>query len=143
LYSENSATLSGDVHEGVSIKAEVSDVDIKVGEMSVVKVEEGTVMDIKEEESSVLKFEEEVLVDTKEEDFPCTLKAEQDQVSYMYVCPLLDTFYEYPIMCTIFCHVILSGYLSVCLSPQKTAVSVRVLCATVLRGLGLRKCKDL
>ena len=30
-----------------------------------------------------------------------TLKAEQDQASYICVCPLLETFYEYPILCTI------------------------------------------
>ena len=69
--------------------------DIKEEEMSVIKVEEDAFMDIKEEETSFLKFEE-VLVDIKE-DFPGdvnspTIKAEQDQVSYICVYTLLDTF---------------------------------------------------
>jgi hypothetical protein len=87
------------------MKAEATDMDIEVVEMSVIKVEEATDTDIKQEEISVVKFEE-LLVDTKEEDFPrdvtCpTIKAEHDQVSYICVCPLVDTFYEYPRMCTI------------------------------------------
>ena len=53
-----------------------------------------------------MEFEEEMLVDTKEEDFlgyvnSPTIKAEQDQVSYICICPLLNTFYEYPILCSI------------------------------------------
>lgn len=73
--------------------------DIKVEEVSVVKVEEDTVMDIKEEEVAVVKFEELTAVNIKEE-IPWdvtspTLKAEEDQVSYICVCPL-DTFQNIP-----------------------------------------------
>jgi len=86
LCSEKSATMSGDAHERVRIKVEATDMDIKVEEMSVLKVEEDTFVDIKEEETSVVKVEEEMLVGPKEKDFlgdinyP-TIKAEQDQVS--------------------------------------------------------------
>jgi hypothetical protein len=85
LYTGKSTTLSGDVHEGVNINVEVTGMDIKVEEIPVVKVEEGAVIDIKEEE------------------IPCdvtsrTVKAEEDQVSYTSVCPLLYTFYENSIM---------------------------------------------
>jgi hypothetical protein len=43
--------------------------DIEVEDISVVKVEEDTVMDIKEEEIPVVKFEEEITIDIKEEEF--------------------------------------------------------------------------
>jgi len=61
--------------------------DIKVEEMSVVKVEENTFMDIKEEEVPVVKLEELTAITIKEE-IPWdvtspTVKAEEDQVSYM------------------------------------------------------------
>jgi hypothetical protein len=93
LCSEKSATLSGDAHERVRIKAEATDMDIKVEEMSMITVEEATFMDIKEEKISVVKFEEKLLVDIKE-DFPgdvtCpTIKAEHDQVSYICVSPFV------------------------------------------------------
>jgi hypothetical protein len=100
--------MCDDVHESVNIKVEVADMDIKVEEMSVVKVEEDTGMNIKKEEVPVVRFEEETLADAKKEDI-CwdvtspIIKVEQYQVSYMCFCPLLDTFYEYPIICTIFC----------------------------------------
>jgi hypothetical protein len=115
LCSERSGTVCDDVHEGVSITVEVTDMDIKVEEMSVIKVEEDTAVNIKEEEIPFVRFEEETLVDTKEEDFRWevtspTIKAEQYQVSYVCVCPLLDTVYEYLILCTMFCH------LQLCLS---------------------------
>ena len=63
--------------------------DIKQEEISVIKVEVDAFMDAKEEENSFLKFEE-VLVDIKE-DFrgdvnSPTIKAEQEQVSYICVC---------------------------------------------------------
>jgi hypothetical protein len=100
------------------IKAEVRDMDMEVVEMSVIKVEEATDVDIKQEEISVVKYEEELLVDTKEEDIPGdvtspTIKAEHDQVSYICVCPLLDTFYEYSILCTIIYRVVLCLSVSV------------------------------
>jgi hypothetical protein len=103
------------VHEGVRIKVDIPDMDIKVEEMSVVKVEEDTGVNIKEEEMPCVRFEEEALDDKKEEDFrwditATTIKAEQYQVSYMCVCPLLDTFYDYLVLCTVFCH------LQLCLS---------------------------
>ena len=80
--------------------------------------EEVTVMDIKVEEIPVVKFEDETAMDIKEEDFPGdvtspTVKVEEDQVSYMRVCPLLDTFYKYPILPTIFCDLQHSLYLFV------------------------------
>jgi len=114
LCNERSGTMCEDVHERV-VKVEVADMDIKVEEMSVVKVEEDTGVNIKEEVIPVVRSEEETLVDTKKEDIHWdvispTIKAEQYQVSYMCVCPLLDTFYENPIMRTIFCH------LQLCLS---------------------------
>jgi hypothetical protein len=70
-------------------------------------VEEVTVMDITVEEVPVVKFEEKTVMDIKE-DIPWdvtspVVKAEHDQVSYLCVCPLLDTFYKYPVMPTIFC----------------------------------------
>jgi len=92
LCIERRATLSDDMNEGVSTN-----------------VEEVTVMGIKVEEIPVVKFEDETAMDIKEEDFPWdatspTVKVLEDQVSYMCVCPLLvDTFYKYPIMPTIFC----------------------------------------
>jgi hypothetical protein len=91
LCSERRATSSDDMNEGVSTN-----------------VEEVTVMNIKVEEIPVIKFEDETFMDIKEEDFTGnvsspTVTAEEDQVSYMCVCPLLDTFYKYPIMPTIFC----------------------------------------
>ena len=115
LCSERSGTMCDDVHESIIIKVEVADMDIKVEEISVVKVEEDTGMNIKKEEIPVVKFEEEALAAAKKEDIywdvtSPTIKAEQYQVGYMCVCPLLDSFYEYPIMCTIFCH------LQLCLS---------------------------
>jgi len=84
-----------DAHERLRIKVEATDMDIIEEEMSVIKVEVDAFMDIKEEETSSLKFED-VLVDTKQ-DFPGdaispTIKAEQDQVSYICVFTLLDTF---------------------------------------------------
>jgi len=92
--------------------------DIKVEEMSVVKVEEDTFMDIKEEEVPLVKLEELTAVNIKEE-IPWdvtspTVKAEEDQVSYKCVCPLLDTFYKYPVMPTISCDL----QLFFCLSCQ-------------------------
>jgi hypothetical protein len=83
-----------DACERLRIKVEATDMDIIEEEISVIKVEEDAFMDIKEEETSSLKFEE-VLVDTKP-DFPGdanspTIKAEQDQVSYICVFTLLDT----------------------------------------------------
>jgi len=76
--------------------------DIKVEEISVVKVEEDTVIDIKEE-IPVGKFMEGTAINIKGEEIPwdvtsSTIKAEEDQVSYTCVCPLLDTFYENSIM---------------------------------------------
>jgi hypothetical protein len=73
------------VCESVNIKVEVTDMDIKVEEMSVVKVEEDKFMDIKEEEVPVIKFEELTAINIKEE-IPWdvtspTVKAEEDQVS--------------------------------------------------------------
>jgi len=92
--------------------------DIKVEEMSVIKVEENTFMDIKAEEVPVVKLEELTAINIKEE-IPWdvtspTVKAEEDLVSYMCVCPLLVTFYKYPVMPTIACDL----QLSVCLSGQ-------------------------
>ena len=103
LCIEKSATLLMCMRERIEVEA--TDMDIKEGEMSVIKVEGCAFMDIKEEETCVVKFEE-MLVDTKEEDFTGaenspTIKAEQEKVSYICVCPLLDTFYEYTILCTI------------------------------------------
>jgi hypothetical protein len=70
------------------IKVEATDMD-KKEEMSVITVEEDAFIDIKLEETSVVKFEEEMLV-------------VQKKISLaICVCPLLDTFYEYPIVCTI------------------------------------------
>lgn len=92
--------------------------DIKVEEMSVVKVEEDKFMDLKEEEVPVVKFEELTAVNIKEE-IPWdvtspTVKTEEEQVSYMCVCLLLDAFYKYPVMPTISCVL----QLSMCLSGQ-------------------------
>ena len=72
--------------------------DMKVEEIYMVKVEEGTVMDVKEEEIPVVKFEEQTTIDIKEENISgdgtfSTIKAEEDEVSNMCVCPLLDTFH--------------------------------------------------
>jgi len=77
--------------------------DIKGGEICVVKVEEDTVIDIKEEEIPVVKFMEGTAINIKGEEIPWdvtspTVKAEEDQVSYTCVCPLLYTFYENSIM---------------------------------------------
>jgi hypothetical protein len=120
LYNGKSTTLSGDVHEGVSINAEVTGMvmDVKVEEMSVVKVEEDA--DIKEE-IPVVKFMEGIAINIKGEEIPWdvtspTVKAEVDRVSYTCVCPLLDTFYEHSIMATIFCHLQLYLCLSVLLA---------------------------
>ena len=95
LCSETGATSSCDGHEGVSIKVEeVTDMDVKIEEISVVKVEEDTDMDIKEEEIPVVKFEEETTVHIKEEEisgggtFP-TINAEEDQVSYVCLCSII------------------------------------------------------
>jgi len=106
------------VRENVSITVEVTDMDIKVEEMSVVKVEEDKLMDIKEEEVPVVKFEELTAINIKEE-IPWdvtspTVKAEEDQVSYMCVDLLLDMFYKYPTMPTVSCDL----QLSMCLSGQ-------------------------
>jgi hypothetical protein len=132
LCSETGATSSCDGHEGVSIKVEeVTDMDVKVEEISVVKVEEDTVMDIKEEEIPVVRFEEKTAIDAKEEEIPMikfdeptdidikeeeipvdvlvpTIKAEQDEVSYKYVCPFLGTFYQYPRILTVVISISLS-----------------------------------
>jgi hypothetical protein len=75
--------------------------DIKVEEISVVNVDEEAVIDIKEEE--IGKFMEGTAINIKGEEIPWdvtspTVKAEEDQVSYTCVCPLLDTFYENSIM---------------------------------------------
>jgi hypothetical protein len=99
LCNESRATSSGDLHTDVSVEVEeVTDMDIKVEAISVVKVEEDTDMDIKEEEIPVVKFEEESAIDIKEEEisgggtFP-TINGEEDQVSNTCVCQLLDTFH--------------------------------------------------
>ena len=93
LCTERSATLSGDVHESVNINVGVTRMDMKVEEISVVKVEEDTVTDIKEEEIPVVQFMEETTVSIKGEESPwdvtsSPVKAEEDQVSYTCVCPL-------------------------------------------------------
>ena len=80
--------------------------DIKVEEISVVKVEEDKLMDIKEEEIPVVKFMAETAINIKGEEIlwdvtSPTVKVEEDQVSYTCVCPLLDTFYENSIMLAI------------------------------------------
>jgi hypothetical protein len=103
LYTGKSTTVSGDVHEGVSINTEVTGMDIKVEEMSVVKVEEDTFIGFKEEEIPAMKFMDGTAINIKREEIPWdvtspTVKAEEDQVSYTCVCPLLDTFYEISIM---------------------------------------------
>jgi hypothetical protein len=103
LYTGKSTTLSGDVHEGVNINVEVTGMDIKVEEIPVAEVEEDTFIGIKEEEIPVVKFMEETAINIKVEEIPWdvtspTVKAEEDQVSYTCVCPLLDTFYENSIM---------------------------------------------
>jgi hypothetical protein len=107
------------VHEGVSINVEVIRMDIKVEEISVVNVEEDAVIDIKEEEIPVGKFMEGTAINIKGEEIPwdvtsLTVKAEEDQVSYACVCPLLDTFYENSIMPGILSSPTVS--VSVCLS---------------------------
>jgi len=94
--------MSADANERVRIKVEASNMDIKK-EMTVIKYEEDTFVGIIEEEISVQKFEEEIVLDAKEEDSlgdinSPTVKAEQDQVSYKCVCPLLDILYEYSIL---------------------------------------------
>jgi hypothetical protein len=82
--------MCDDVHASVCIKYEVTDMVRKIEEMSVVKVEEDTVLNIKEEEIPVVRFEEDTLLDTKKEDihwdvtFP-TIKAEQYQVTCVLV----------------------------------------------------------
>jgi hypothetical protein len=113
LCSDKNATLPGDVHWSVGI----ADMDIMVEEMSVVKFEEDAYMDIKGEELSVVKFEDVILINTIEGEFPedvtsHTKKAEQDQVSYICVSPLLE------LTLGIFHNVqdLLSQYLHVCLS---------------------------
>jgi hypothetical protein len=87
LCSERSSALSGYVHESVNIEAAVSDMDIKVEEMSVVKVEADTIMDIKEEEVPVVKSEELTAINVKTEiPWDVTspkLKVEEDHVSYV------------------------------------------------------------
>jgi hypothetical protein len=95
LCNERRATSSGDLHTDVSVEVEeLTDMDVKIEEISVVKVEEGTDMDIKEEEIPVVKFEEETTVHIKEEEisgggtFP-TIKGEEDQVSYMCLCSII------------------------------------------------------
>ena len=60
--------MCDDVHESVIIKFEVADMDIKVEEMSLIKVEEDTGLDIKEKEIPVVRLEE-TLVDTKKKIF--------------------------------------------------------------------------
>jgi hypothetical protein len=114
LCTERRATSSDYVNEGVSTN-----------------IEEVTVMDIKVEEIPVVKFEDETAMGIKEEDFPWdvispTVKAEEDQVSYLCVCPLLDTFYKYPIMPTIFCDLQHSLCLFACLATSN--------CSTVMSG---------
>jgi len=91
--------------------------DIKVEEMSVVKVEEDTFIGFKEEEIPVVKFMEGTAIHIKREEIPWdvsspTVKAEEDQVSYTCVCPLLDTFYENSVMP----HLVISSCICVCLS---------------------------
>jgi hypothetical protein len=118
LYTGKSTTLSGDVHEVVSINVEVTGMDIKVEEISVVEVEEDKLMDIKEEEIPVVKFMEETAINMKGVEIPWdvtspTVKVEEDQVSYTCVCPLLDTFYENCIMLAI----LSSPAVYVCICP--------------------------
>jgi hypothetical protein len=69
LCSERSGTICDDVHESVIIKIEVADMDIKVEEMSVVKVEEDAGVNIKQWEIPVVRFEVETLVDAKKKIF--------------------------------------------------------------------------
>ena len=99
LCSEKSANLLICMRE--RIKVEATDMDKKEEEMSVITVEEDAFIDIKLEETSVVKFEEEMLV-------------VQKKISLaICVCPLLDTFYEYPIVCTIV------SCVNLCLSVNK------------------------
>jgi hypothetical protein len=116
LYTERCTTLSGDVYEGLTINVEVTDMDIKVEAISVVKVEVDAAIDIKEEEIPVMKFMEVTAINIKGEGIPWdvtspAVKAEEDQVSYTCVCPLLDTVYENSIIPAIFCHL----HLCVCM----------------------------
>jgi hypothetical protein len=52
--------------------------------------------------------EEDIDVDTKEQLIPmsvscCPIKAEQDEVSYVSLCPFFDTFPQYAEMATVIC----------------------------------------
>jgi deoxycytidine triphosphate deaminase len=117
LCTGKSTTLSGDVLEGVNINVEVTGMDIKVEEISVVEAEEDTFIGIKKEEIPVVKFMEETAINIKVEEIPWdvtspTVKAEEDQVSYTCVCPLLDIFYENSIMPAILSSPAISVFLS-------------------------------
>jgi hypothetical protein len=66
-----------------------------------------------------IKVEEHVDVDTQEERIPLPIsfppvKAEQNGVSYLYLCPNLDTFPQYPEMLAVLCRL----HLPVC--PKTT-----------------------
>jgi hypothetical protein len=74
--------------------------DVKVEEMSVVKVEVDTVMDVKEEEVPVVKFEELTAINVKKE-IPLDVtspkvKAEENQVSYRVFVPYWIRFTNIP-----------------------------------------------
>jgi hypothetical protein len=55
-----------------------------------------------------IKVEEDIDVDTEEQLIPMSvscspIKAEQDEVSYVSLCPFLDTFPQYPEMAAVIC----------------------------------------
>jgi hypothetical protein len=83
-------------------------------------------MDINVEEISVVHFEEGTDIYIKTEEIPGDItfpkiKAEEDEVSYVCVCPLLDTSHYYRIMTnTSVISNLLSLSLSLSLWPNKT-----------------------
>jgi hypothetical protein len=118
-YTRTSATSSNNANEVISIKVEDgTDIIIKPEEISVVKFED-TDRDIKEEKFCV------------DESFS-TIKAEQDQVSHLYLCPLLDAVHQYLVMPAVFCHchLCLSAIQKQFHCSEWTFVSVYGLCET-------------
>ena len=77
-----------------------------------IEVEE--VVDLKEE--GFINVNEEVDIDIKQEEIPegvtfSDTKSEPDEVSYVCVCLLLDTFHQCPTMSVAFCDITISGHL--------------------------------
>jgi hypothetical protein len=107
-------SCSGSVHILAGSSSETNAEPDVVRNFSNTEVEEGEGIDVIEEVS--ISMNEEVDIGIKQEEIPRDItfpdiKCEPDEVSYVCICLLLDTFYQCPAILVFFCDVTISGQL--------------------------------